>query len=64
MTVVALNSHSPDGSRRYAIGDEYEIDEAAAEILIAAGLVKTRSLKSEDSKSPDQYKRRDMRATN
>ncbi len=64
MLLVAISSHSPDGSKRYAVGDEYEIDDASAEILIAAGFVKTRALKSEDSKSTDQYKRRDMRATN
>lgn len=65
MIVVALKTHSPDGRKTYGPDEEYEIDDAAAETLIAFELVRKRSCEAEGSDTetkPDgRYKRRDVR---
>jgi nucleoside diphosphate kinase len=58
VNVVALISHSPDGSRRYKRGEVYQISEASARRLVAAKMVRLES-EPEDKK---RYKRKDMRA--
>jgi hypothetical protein len=56
--VIAVKSHTPDGSKRYKVGAVYEVSERAAKTLLAYGLVK---MAPEDAPRRE-YHRRDMKA--
>jgi hypothetical protein len=61
--LMALKSHTVDGSRRYRIGEAYEVSDSAARVLIAFGLARrTDPVDAEPPRKKNEYRRRDMKA--
>ncbi len=63
--VVTIKGHSPDGIKRYKVGDRYRITEKSAKLLILAKFVQLAIDQPEEMRTPKEttrYNRRDMRA--
>ena len=59
--LVALKSHTPDGTHRYKPGDTYELSAKSARLVIATKMAKLAE-PEEPKKNRREYKRRDLKA--
>lgn len=59
--LIAEKDFSPDGSRKLKIGEEFEMSDSAARLLVATRRAKYKEPITEPLK-PNRYKRKDMRA--